>query len=75
MPKRKTKNKQLHAERLSPATYKATIEKYRKLKAEGDARADANDIPIDNRKAQEGLLVLMEETKPYREHANSLMGI
>lgn len=77
MPKRKQSSlsSQDHSVRLSPAAYQATIAKYRKLKAESDARADVNDIPIDNAKAQEELLHLMEETKPYRDRANSLMGI
>ena len=60
---------------MSPADYQEIIAKYRKLKAESDARRDVNDVPIDNAKAQEELLHLMEETKHYRDRANSLMGI
>jgi hypothetical protein len=74
LPKRKRKNQPDHSERMGPAVYQATIEKYRRIKELNDTHRNVNDVPIDNRKAQEELLSLMAETKPYRERANSLMG-
>lgn len=55
--------------------YHATIAKYQRLRQERLITQKPEDVPIDNAKAQEELLELMEEMKPARLRANSLLGL
>lgn len=74
MPKRKNSN-QVTKEPVNMATYEATIAKYRKLREERLRMQEPEDVTIDNAKAQEELLRLLDETKPARLRANSLLGL
>lgn len=74
MPKGKQKNR-VTKEPVNRATYEATIAKYRKLREERLGQQEPEDMSIDNAKAQAELLELMEEMKPARLRANSLLGL
>lgn len=72
MPKRKRKNA-IHKTPVDTVRYHATIAKYRRLRKDRLKTQDPEDVPIDNEKAQAELLELLEETKPLRLRANSLL--
>lgn len=74
MPRRKHRSR-VTKEPVNRVTYEATIAKYRKLHEERLGQQEPEDVSIDNAKAQAELLELMEEMKPARLRANSLLGL